>query len=325
MKIKSLLILTVIFASGCASQGAWRGYSPVMSDIVGVSAVMRDGQLIVADKINPLAGRELVIIAGTSGPDLENMVNESDKGVALEALYRKLSVNIGVTDATNVKTEASGVLMDRIGNWAWMPIDQTFVYAGLRANSAEINFTSSRQLSAGKINVDGIGEVNLSAKGANTYIAKVSNPTVYYRVQLARVKQTFPGAKYSNGWITEGDPNVNPIRLSASDRNETWTIQPYQRFWKRWSGREMPLLSLVVVDSKLFVRSTRGIDSTLMPLEPFENAGRWDVRSAFVGDFAVGDLERKFIVLDIKASREGDTIVIRHARIRYPEVKLEIL
>lgn len=324
MSIRTASLVFAVLASGCASQGAWKAYSPAMSDIVGVSAAIQSDEIVIGDRISPLAGKSLEMVT-RDGPELESKVTDSDKSAALDAVYKKVSVNVGASDTGNIKTSASGVSIDLIRNWAWMPIDQTFVYGGLRAKSATIDFTSTTQLSAGKIVVAGVGEVNLSAKNENTYHAEISNPGVYYRVQLAKVKQTFPGQKYSNGWITEGDPSVKPIRLSESGKSETWAIQPYQWFWKRWFGSEMPSLTLVVIDSNLFVRSTRGIESTLMPLAPFEKGGRWDEKSAYVGDFAVGDFERKFVVLDIKASRDGDSIVIKHARIRYPEVRLDVM
>ncbi|MFG0584561.1 hypothetical protein ACF8C1_15120 [Pseudomonas sp. zjy_9] len=324
MKIRNALLMLSVFASGCASQGAWKAYSPAMSDIIGVSAAMQAEEIVIGDRVKPLGGRDMEILT-RSGPELESKVTDSERSAAMEAVYEKIKVNVGVSDAANVRTSASGVLVDQVQNWAWMPIDQTFVYGGLRGRSATIDFTSAKKISAGQFVVPGVGEVNIAAKNESTYHAEINNPAVYYKVQLAKVKQTFPGLKYSNGWITEGDPLVKPIRLSDKGRSETWAIKPYQWFWKRWFGSEMPNLTLVVIDSNLFVRSTRGIESTLMPLETFEKEGRWNERSAYVGDFAVGDFERKFVVLDIKANREGEEIVIKHARIRYPEVKLDVM
>ena len=327
MNIRIVFVALAVLTSGCASQGAWKAYSPVMSNIVGVSATLRSEEIVIGNHIIPMGGKELLVITREGG-EHESKITSSEKNAALDVVYKKVALDIGASDSTKISTSANGVSIDLVENWAWMPIDQTFVYGGLRGNSAVIDFNLSKKLSAGKIVVEGVGEVNLSAQTNDTYRAEVSNPKVYYRVQLAKVKQTFSGDKYSNGWITEGDPAVSPLRLSDtanSAKSETWAIKPYQFFWKRWFGSEMPNLTLVVIDSNLFVRSTRGIDSKLLPLAQFERAGRWNERSAYIGDFAVGDFERKFVVLDIKAHREGDSIIIRHARIRYPEVKLEIL
>ena len=124
---------------------------------------------------------------------------------------------------------------------------------------------------------------------------------------------------------TRNDPNVKPIVLSEDSYRETWEIQPYQWFWKRWFGDEMPKLSLMIENGTLYIRATKGIESKKYSLKEFEKNSRWNERSAYVIDFAVDDFERKIVVLDIEAKRDGKSIIIEHARIRYPEVRLDIL
>ncbi|SDU68095.1 hypothetical protein [Desulfobacula phenolica] len=318
-----LLGMIVLSLCGCSSHGVWRHYSPAMSDLIGTVATSRKDQIIVGNKIKLLNHRPIEIIT-YDGTSEDSTISSDDRTVALDLIYKQVILKLGATSVEKIKTTASNTKVDILNNWAWVPINQTFAYAGLRADSATIDFTSTQQLTAGTFKYDDIGTIEISAKGSNEYHAVISNPKVYYRIQLARVVQTFPGDKYSNGWRTRRDPNINPIILSEQ-KKETWPIQPHQWFWNRWFGDEMPWLSLVLEKGKLFIRSTRGIQSDLIPLDTFEKNSQWNERSAYLLDFPVGDFKRKFVVLDIEAKRNGDTVVIEHARIRYPEVRLQVI
>lgn len=86
----------------------------------------------------------------------------------------------------------------------------------------------------------------------------------------------------------------------------------------------MPQLSLVIEKGELFVRSTRSLNSELISLSSARNGDIWDQESIFVTDFPVGEFERKLVVLDLKAQKAGGNIVVKHARIRYPEVSLVV-
>lgn len=318
-----LLGMIALSLCGCSSHGIWRHYSPAMSDLIGTAATRREDQIIVGDKIR-LLNHKPIEITTYDGTSEESTISADDRSAALDLLYKKVTLKLGATSVENVKTTASNTKIDVLNNWAWVPISQTFAYAGLRADSATIDFTSTQQLTTGTFKYDDIGTIEVSAKGSNEYHAVITNPKVYYRIQLAKVVQTFPGNKYSNGWRTRRDPNVAPIVLSEQ-KKETWAIQPHQWFWNRWFGDEMPWLSLVLDNGSLFIRSTRGIHSALIPLNAFEKNSQWNKRSAYVMDFPVGDFKRKFVVLDIEAKRNEHTVVIEHARIRYPEVKLQVL
>lgn len=325
--MKKLLLLVVILTSlvGCSHQGVWRTYSPAISDLIGTSVSMRGNQIVVVEKIPLLSGKP-VEVTTYDGSGEEHIISVDDRTAALDIIYKKVTAKLGATSIENVKTTASNTKMDILNDWVWMPISQTFVYAGLRADSATIDFTSTQQITAGTFKYKDIGTIDISVKNLNEYHAVISNSKVYYRIQIAKVVQTFSGTKFSNGWRTRNDPNVAPIVLSE-DKKETGGIQPHQWVWKKWFGDEMPWLSLLLLkDGSLCVRRIQGgFDLPLIRLDKFEKNSRWDKRSAYLFTFPVGDLERKIVVLDIEAKRDGSSVVIEHARIRYPEVRLEIL
>lgn len=325
--MKKLLLLVVILTSlvGCSHQGVWRTYSPAISDLIGISVTMRGNQIVVVEKIPLLSGKS-VEVTTYDGSNEEHIISGDDRSAALDIIYKNVTAKLGATSIENVKTTASNTKMDVLNNWAWMPISQTFVYAGLRADSATIDFTSTQQITPGTFKYKDIGTIDISVNNLNEYHAVVSNSKVYYRIQIAKVVQIFSGTKYSNGWRTRNDPNVAPIVLSEDKKKETGIIQPHQWFWKKWFGDEMPWLSLLLKDGSLCVRRIQGgFELPLIHLDKFEKNSRWDKRSAFLFAFPVGDVERKIVMLDIEAKRDGSSVVIEHARIRYPEVRLEIL
>ncbi|WP_062810760.1 hypothetical protein [Alcanivorax sp. NBRC 102028] len=321
------LILLSLSVSACAN--TWQAYKPPMSNLVGMNASLTGTHLTVGDPIRLQGGKEIEVET-RSGAKHESEVSENDVDAALDVLLGKVSLKLGLNSDVTSSISASDIQVDILKNWVWAPEGQTFVYAGLRAAKATIEAKTNASITPGKIEYPDIGTLEISATSKNTYKVEIDNPKVYYKIQMAETNQTFSGYKYSNGWITmdsNGKTNISPIVLDESSvsSKETWKIQPSQYFWKRWiGGYDMPQLSLVIEKGELFVRSTRSLNSELVSLASVRNGDIWNQESIFVTDFPVGEFERKLVVLDLKAQKMGETIVVRHARIRYPEVALLI-
>jgi hypothetical protein len=300
-----------------------------MTDLVGTEANLINDEIILGGPI-VLAGGKEKTLSTRDGADVQNEIESSERSAAIDLLLDKAKVKLGVSNVLSETINAQGLEIDTLDNWIWVPEGQSFVYAGIRAQSATIDIKTLNELSTGQLEVPELGSVKISAKSNSSYRIEILNPKVYYKVQVGKVDQTFSGNKYSNGWISQsatGQTNVEPIRLIPNSRgkSETWKIQPFQYFWKRWlGGYDMPVLSLLNRDGELFVRSTRGLNSELISLDEYASNGVWNQDSIFITDFPVGEFERKLVILDLKAHREKDDLVIRHARIRYPEVKLNI-
>jgi hypothetical protein len=323
------LLVSFSILAACSTTGTWDTYRPPMSNLVGMEAKLVGEDLTVGGPIKLMGGKEIEITT-RPGSKESSHVDSTSVNAALDVLVKKASVKVGFSASSSKNVSAKDLKIDNLENWAWVPEGQPFVYSGIRASSVTMEVKSDTNLSLGEISYPELGTVNISAKGNNVYNIKIDNPKVYYKIQMAEVKQTFSGNKYSNGWITmdsRGETNIPPIVLDESSikTKETWEIQPYQYFWERWfSGYDMPQLSLMIEDGQLYIRSTRGLNSEKIPLDPYMKNNMWNQDSIFVTDFPVGDFERKLVVLDLKAEKKDGKITILHARIRYPEVKLNI-
>ena len=327
MLYRIMALFSLVFLVGCG--GSWHTYRPPMADLIGMEANMTGDEIIVGNAIKLEANKERTLTT-KSGASKASEINDSDQNIALDLLIRnaklKLGLNLDATESIN----ANGLEIDIFNNWEWVPEGQTFVYAGIRAETVTMKVTTHNSLNLGEIEYPELGSLKISTNKENSYTIEINNPKIYYKIQLAEVDQTFPGNKYSDGWITMdslGNTNIPQIELIENNvkKRETWKIQPHQFFWKRWfSSYEMPLLSLLIKEGDLYVRSTRGLTSELIPLKQYSSNGIWSRDSIYLTDFPVGEFERKLIILDLKAEKKGDMIIVKHARIRYPEKKLAV-
>jgi hypothetical protein len=320
---KILLGLLTFNLIGCGS--AWNTYRPPMADLVGMNASLSSQNLNVGGQVQMQGGKE-VKLETKDGAETSVDISKYETDAALDVILGKVSAKLGFSAESVTSLNASDIEVDLLQNWAWVSEGQTFVYGGLRAKNATIETTTDLNLTVGEISYPDIGDLSVKATSNNTYKVTITNPKVYYKIQLAETSQTFPGNKYTV-YLIDKSKSVEPIRLNESSFNdkETIKVQPYQSFWNRWfNSYEMPKLSLLIENGSLFARSTRGLHSELIPLDQFKINNVWDRESIFVMDFPVGEFERKLVVLDLKARKEGDDILISQARIRYPEVKLEI-
>jgi hypothetical protein len=302
---------------------AWRPYSPPTSDLVGNNVTLIGNEIVPVGKAMP--NDVLPIIKSRIGVAKEKSVNDEDIKAGANVLYKQLSVNLGLDETDKVTINANNVMVDTLENWDQVPPGQTFVYAGMRAANAYIDITTNKSITIGKIEYKDLGDVTINVKSGNQYTVKITNPNVYYRVLLAKIKEIFSGVKYENYWVSE-DAGDAPLDLNEANRNKTDTIQPYRHWWNRlFGGVDMPELSLMIDKGELFVRVLDSQGTPPISLKKCNNYENLIISNCRIHEYPVGDMEKKILFLDLKANRKALSIIVRDARIHYPEKRLEIV
>lgn len=313
----------VFFLNGCTT--TWHSYSPPMSDIIGNPALLNGNEItIIGEKIHLENDKNISLITKESS-NKETEVTNNDKKIVLDFLYKKILLKLGINTSSKKMLKAEGgIKIDVIKNWIWINENRTFVYAGARANKVIIDINTSKELSLGKIQYDDIGDLSITGTHNNVYHIEINNPKVYYKVQLAKVKEVL--SDRGDGWISDKVKNPNLIRLGENEkRYETEEIKAKESEFKFLNKKNMPKLSLRVFGDNLYLDYKRGRKSEKINLSNYMKHNIIHENSIYIASFPIEDLREKFILLDIKAKKENSTYIITHARIRYPEYKLEIL
>ena len=144
--------------SGCSP---WHFYRPPMSNLIGEKAMMSGDDLAIAGKMVPLKGQKLQIEI-RDGSALEDEISKADADIKLGFAYGKVKLNLGLDASDTITSTASGLQIDSIENWPYLPTGQTFVYSGIRAQSATMNVATDKNLSVGNLTIADLGTLNVA-------------------------------------------------------------------------------------------------------------------------------------------------------------------
>lgn len=329
------LVVVILFLSfvmvGCSP--VWKSYYPPMENMLGSSVKLSGDQVIVGSKPSPKMYEKFFEVDTRISALKEEDISSADRELAINLLKGSVEANLKISKILDRNITADDLVVDFLKNWEDGPSGCQFVYAGIRAKKVEIDIKESTSLPEGTVKIGEIGTATIKNTSTNHYKISIDNPKVYYKIQVAKIKQTFPeDEKYSNGWITKsarGKTSIKPLVLSKNkNEGHLWRIQAHTHFWKKYFGwlfgfKQMPYLDLLFIDGELFVEYSR-LKTINIPLASYEKDGKWLKKSIFIDTFKTGTFEKKVIVLDIDAYRKDDKIIVEHARIRYPEYQLSI-
>ncbi len=333
-----ILHLTIILvaASFSSYSQTWIRFTPAQANAIGKKFISYDKKTKYAS------------ISGELNPDVIVLSDHPSEDVHKEDFKRSLTISLkGFLGKKAVigNVDASGLVVTQIDTLRFCKPGR-FVFSGIKANSIKIklkrettnnikpkDLLNEIQKYTATIDPGLIAALNVidsvSWEKNNSMEIEIKNPTVYYMIQIAELKENLgtPDKYFINHVRLEEENlvlNSNyPVTskqvhtvISRSLRNGIEGIV-IELLYKKLTPKSKP---------ELYVRYTKqGGGGTKEKIVPMLSDTRWDENKFLVHDYVLDEKRSKPIYLNIKAELVGDDIKVTRAIYTYPEKEIKII